>query len=85
MSSHLPHPPSVEVRLDINRARIGAYRAMRVFQACRAFAHSINPACHIEAIYEDYERTGWRFAMPNRIAALRLRTFHERVMQAPWP
>lgn len=56
---------------------------MRVFQACRAYAHTIASRCYIMAFYENHERVGWHFAMPNEIAALRLRMFHAEAVRKP--
>lgn len=71
------------VFLPINRAEIGAWRAARIFQACRAFAREIAPRCEIGARYEERERIGWAFTMPSEPAAEALRQYHRRVMAAP--
>jgi hypothetical protein len=72
------------VRLTIDRSQIGAYRAMRVFQSCRAYAQCIAPGCYIMAVYENHERVGWMFEMPGQMVAMRLRLFHLNAMQRLW-
>ncbi|GGC55860.1 hypothetical protein GCM10011504_37770 [Siccirubricoccus deserti] len=73
----------IPVFLSIDRSQIGAWRAARVFQCCRAFAHRIAPRCFIQARYVDHERVGWDFQMPNQGTALALRLFHKRLMGGP--
>lgn len=71
------------VSLTINEAEIGAYRAHRIFQACRAFAQHIDPRCYIMADYVDHQRIGWTFDMPSSTAAFRLRAYHDTIMRQP--
>lgn len=76
------HPGSAvpPLRLDINRAVIGAERAKDIFLLCRAYAQHLEPDCFVEAIYEDHERVGWWFTMNGKMNAMRLAIHHRRVM-----
>lgn len=69
--------------LHINRAEIGAWRASRVFMACRWFARTIAPNCDIQAKYTDYERVGWAFCMPTEDTRDKLLAYYSMIMQAP--
>ncbi|MCX7380985.1 MAG: hypothetical protein NT133_06095 [Alphaproteobacteria bacterium] len=71
------------VTLSINESEIGAFRAHRLFQACRAFAQRIDPQCYIMADFVDFERVGWTFDMPSSTAAFKLRVYHDTIMRKP--
>ena len=71
------------VFLDIDRSKIGAYRAMRIFMACRAFAQRMwpNPTVVCQAVYRDYERVGWTFYVQTKPQEMLLRGYHADLMR----
>jgi hypothetical protein len=70
------------VRLPISRAVLGDARVTRTFQAVRFAARLLSRGdCHIEAIYEDHQRVGYRFAFRTGMAALQLALYHRSVVE----
>ena len=49
--------------------------------ACRYAAQQLDPDVHIQAVYENYERTGYTFRVRDRLTAMRLHHCHQAVMQ----
>ena len=75
----MPYP----VSLIINENEIDAYRAHRIFMACRSYAQRAAPGCHIQADYVNHERVGWTFEMPTKTAAFQLRLYHDTIKSKP--
>lgn len=71
------------VFLEIERNKIGAYRASRIYMACRAFVQRMCPGgvevAH--AVYQDHERVGWNFYVHTKPQAMLLRGYHAEVMR----
>ncbi len=82
-SSFYPHV----VRLPVSRAVLGDARFERTCQACRYAARRFSQNdCLIEAVYEDYQRTGYVFSLRTGMQALRLGVYYQSVMQGrPFP
>jgi hypothetical protein len=83
ISSSYPHV----VRLPISRAVLGDARFEQTFQACRFAAHRFSQNdCLIQAVYENYQRTGYVFGFRTGMQALRLGVYYQSVMQGrPFP
>lgn len=74
---------TLPIFLSINRAEIGAWRASRIFMACRWFAQTVAPNCEIQARYISHERVGWTFWMPTAETRDKLLAYYEMIMRAP--
>ena len=68
------------VRLPLSRERLGDHRFERMFAAVRACALHIDTGCVIEAVFEDYQRVGYTFAVTTQIEAVRLRLCYDHLM-----
>ena len=71
------------VYLDINRSKIGAYRASRIFMACRSYVQRLcqTRAQVSQAVYRDYERVGWYFYTQTERQAILLCEYYADVMR----
>jgi hypothetical protein len=81
MNPNHPSHPHV-VRLPISRTALGDARFARTFKAVRCAAHLLSgDDCHIQAVYEDHQRTGYVFAFRTAMQALRLALYHRSVVE----
>jgi hypothetical protein len=70
------------VQVEMSRAKLGDAQFERIFALCRAAADELAPGVAIvEAIYKDYERIGYEFRFPTKLAEIRFRLCHEAVMR----
>ena len=74
---------TTSVFLHIDRSEIGAWRASRIYMACRWFARTTAPSCEIAAKYIDHERVGWTFWMPTPESRDELIAYYDMIMRAP--
>lgn len=75
---------SSPIFLSIDRGKIGAWRASRIYMACRWFALTVDPNCDIQAKYDvDHQRIGWTFSMRTADGRKELHEYYSMIMQAP--